>query len=86
MKKGKSYWLFLPTIAQDPRPSTTTATTILLTTLLSFQLRFLNLRFVRLSKDVSVIQKEVFNEFDVKYIHPRTQPVVRDVGCKECGI
>ena len=74
------YWLFLPTVAQDPTPSTTIATTILLTALLSFQLSFLHSRFLQLSKDVSVIQKEVINEYDVKYVHPRTQPLVRDVG------
>ena len=74
------YWLFLPTADQDPRPSTTIVTTMLLTALLSFQLGFLQSSFSQLSKDTSVIQKEVLNEYDVKYVHPRTQPLMRDVG------
>ena len=74
------YWLFLPAEDQDQRPSTTIATTMLLAALLSFQLNFLQSSFSQLSKDTSVIQKEVLNEYDVKYVHPRTQPLMRDVG------
>ena len=74
------YWLFLPTSTHDPRPSITVATTITLAALLSFQLSVLQSSFSQLAKDVSVIQKEVLNEYNVKYVHPRTQPLVRDVG------
>ena len=74
------YWLFLPTAVQDPRPSTTVVTTIVLVGLLSAQLMILQKSFSQQSKDISVIHKEVLNEYDTKYVHPRTQPHMRDVG------
>lgn len=74
------YWLLLPTSFQDSRSGVTVITTILLTSLLSTQLILLQSFFEQLSKDTSVIHKEVFNEYDTKYVHPRTQPEVRDVG------
>lgn len=74
------YWLFLPTAAQDPRPSTTVVTTIFLAALLSVQLTLLQTTFSQQSKDAAVIHKEVLNEYDIKYVHPRTQPLMRDVG------
>ena len=74
------YWLFLPTTPQDMRPSTTVATTIVLACLLSAQLFLLQSNFSQQSKDTSLIHKEVLNEYDIKYVHPRTQPVMRDVG------
>ena len=74
------YWLFLPTALQDPRPSTTVVTTIALVGLLSLQLTFLQMNFSQQSKDTAVIHKEVLNEYDIKYVHPRTQPLTRDVG------
>ena len=74
------YWLFLPTAVQDPRPSTTVVTTIVLAGLLSAQLMMLQKSFSQQSKDTSVIHKEVLNEYDTKYVHPRTQPHMRDIG------
>ncbi len=74
------YWLFLPTRISDPRPSTTIFTTMLLGGLLSAQLLLLQTNFSRQSKDSSIIHKEVMNEYDTKYVHPRTQPLMRDVG------
>ena len=74
------YFLFLPTPPQDPRPSTTVVTTVVLAGLLSTQLLLLQSNFSQQSKDTSVIQKEVLHEYDTKYVHPRTQPIVRDVG------
>lgn len=74
------YWLFLPTAISDPRPSTTVVTTIILAGLLSAQLLLLQTSFSQQSKDASVIHKEVMNEYDTKYVHPRTQPLMRDVG------
>ena len=74
------YWLFLPTAISDPRPSTTVATTTVLASLLSAQLMMLQKSFSQQSKDTSVIHKEVLNEYDTKYVHPRTQPHMRDVG------
>lgn len=74
------YWLFLPTAVADPRPSTTVVTTILLAVLLSAQLLALQTHFSQQSKDTSLIHKEVLNEYDTKFVHPRTQPLMRDVG------
>lgn len=74
------YFLFLPTAPQDPRPSITVVTTIVLAALLSIQLLLLQSNFTQRSTDTSVIQKGVLHEYDIKYVHPRTQPLVRDVG------
>ena len=79
------YWLFLPTARHDPRPSTTVLTTMILSSLLSVQLMALRSSFSQQSKDTSVIHKEVLNEYNTKYVHPRTQPVMRDVGTQYCG-
>ena len=74
------YWLFLPTAVSDPNPSHTVITTVILTLVLSVQLLFLRDSFSQQSKDAAVIHKEVMNEYDTKYVHPRTQPLMRDVG------
>ncbi|KAI9855155.1 MAG: hypothetical protein M1830_006482 [Pleopsidium flavum] len=79
------YWLFLPTAAQDPRPSTTVVTTIILAALLSTQLMVLQTSFSQQSKDSALIHKEVLHEYDTKYVHPRTQPRMRDVGTQYCN-
>lgn len=75
-----AYWLLLPTQVSDPRPSVTIVTTILVTTLLSVQMSFLSSSFTRQAKDNAVVHKEVLREYDNKYVHPRTQPLMRDVG------
>ncbi|KAI9888091.1 MAG: hypothetical protein M1823_000026 [Watsoniomyces obsoletus] len=74
------YWLFLPTTAHDPRPSTTVLTTIILSGLLSIQLLMLQTHFSQQNKDTAMIHKEVLNEYDTKFVHPRTTSLVRDVG------
>ena len=53
---------------------------MLLTGLLSAQLILLQFSSAQQSKDNSIIHKEVLNEYDTKYVHPRTRPEVRDVG------
>jgi hypothetical protein len=74
------YWLFLPAAPGDPRPSLTIITIILLAGLLSVQQTIFQRCFTQQSKDTSVVHKEVLNEYDIKYVHPRTRPLVRDVG------
>ena len=74
------YWLFLPATPEDPRPSVTVMTTIGLATLLSVQLIFFQLFFLQQVKDTTIIHREVLNEYDIKYVHPRTRPKMRDVG------
>ncbi|KAI9795085.1 MAG: hypothetical protein M1816_000107 [Peltula sp. TS41687] len=74
------YWLFLPTRPQDPRPSTTVLTTIVLGALLSCQLQLLHAGFSQQIKDTALIHKEVLHEYDAKFVHPQLYPLVRDVG------
>jgi hypothetical protein len=74
------YWLFLPTRQTDPRPSVTVATAMAAAALLSIHLWFLQTSYERQIKDNKVIGKEVLNEYDIKYVHPNTRPIMRDVG------
>ncbi|KAL8798582.1 MAG: hypothetical protein Q9182_006556 [Xanthomendoza sp. 2 TL-2023] len=74
------YWLFLPAAMTDPRPSTTVAITLALAALLSIQLTVLQSSFSQQLKDSAVVHKEVLNEYDTKFVHPRTRPLTRDVG------
>ena len=79
------YWLFLPTQASDPRPSVTVFTTMILQALMSSQLFLLQSSFSRQEKDSAIIHKEVMSEYDIKYVHPRLNPLVRDVGTQYAG-
>lgn len=74
------YWLFLPTATSDPRPSMTVVTTVVLSALLSTQLTMLQWNFSQQAKDLTAVHKEVLNEYDAKFVHPRTRPLMRDVG------
>lgn len=74
------YWLFLPTLPADPRPSVTVATAMFLAAVLSFQLAWMSSCFSQQSKDTALISKEVMNEYDVKFVRPRTTPLYRDVS------
>jgi len=74
------YLHFLPAQLSDPRPSMTVVTTIFLTALLSVQMSFLSSSYAQQAKDASLVQKEVFREYETKFVHPRTQPLMRDVG------
>ena len=75
-----TYFMFLPLASLDPRPSVTVFNTILVQVVLSTQLLFLASRFAQQAKDHTIIQKEVMHEYDTKFVHPRTHPVVRDAG------
>ncbi|KAG9229039.1 hypothetical protein BJ875DRAFT_388177 [Amylocarpus encephaloides] len=79
------YWLFLPTLSSDPRPSMTVFTTLVLEVLVSSQLILLQTAFTQQEKDLSIIHQEVMSEYDIKYVHPRLNPVVRDVGTQFNG-
>ena len=74
------YWMFLPTSPIDPRPSITIFMTMVIGGLISTQLLLLQTNFSQQTKDLAVISKEVMHEYDTKYVHPRTQPMYRDVG------
>ncbi|KAL6881433.1 hypothetical protein J3F83DRAFT_722262 [Trichoderma novae-zelandiae] len=75
-----AYLLFLPLAPLDPQPSVTVFNTIVLQVVLSGQMLFLASRFAQQAKDNAIIQKEVMNEYNTKFVHPRLHPVVRDVG------
>ncbi|PQE31650.1 Meiotically up-regulated protein [Rutstroemia sp. NJR-2017a WRK4] len=79
------YWLFLPTLMSDPRPSVTIFTTLVLQVLMTGQLLLLQTSFAQQEKDTSIIQKEVMSEYDIKFVHPRMNPVMRDVGTQFSG-
>jgi hypothetical protein len=74
------YWMLLPVLPSDPRPSVTILTTMLLALLLAWQLTTLQGSFSQQGKDTALISKEVMHEYDTKFVHPRTQPLYRDVG------
>lgn len=74
------YWLFLPTMPVDPRPSMTIVTSMVVAILLSFQLSLLRSSFSQQEKDSALISREVLHEYDTKFVHPRTQSLYRDVG------
>ncbi|KAF3394584.1 hypothetical protein F1880_004842 [Penicillium rolfsii] len=79
------YYLFLPTQISDPRPSVTIVTTIFLTLLLSVQMSFISSYYKQQAKDSMLVHREVMKEYDTKYVHPRTQPLMRDVGTQFTG-
>ncbi|KAL4875316.1 hypothetical protein BJY04DRAFT_232769 [Aspergillus karnatakaensis] len=79
------YWIFLPTQLSDPRPSVTIVTTLVVTALLSVQMSFLSTFFKQQAKDSMVVHKEVLKEYDTKFVHPRTQPLMREVGTQFSG-
>jgi hypothetical protein len=63
----------------------TVVTTLILEVLLSAQLLLLQSNFSQQTKDTAVIHKEVLSEYDLKYVHPRLSPLVRDVGTQYSG-
>ena len=74
------YWCFLPITKENPYPSVTVVTTLLLASILTGQMLILQKSFSQQSKDSSIIHREVMNEYDTKFVHPRSQPLMRDVG------
>ena len=63
----------------------TVFTAIFLEILLSSQLLLLQSTFSQQEKDSAIIHKEVMSEYDIKYVHPRLNPLVRDVGTQFAG-
>lgn len=69
-----------PLAPLDPRPSVTLFSTLLIQMLLTAQLWLTASRFEQQAKDKAIVQKEVFHEYDTKFVQPRIHPTVRDVG------
>lgn len=74
------YWMFLPTASSDPRPSVTIVTVLVMSALLSFQLGLLRSKFLQQATDNQLINKQVMNEYNVKFVHPSLNRPVRDAG------
>ncbi|KAK2616434.1 hypothetical protein QQS21_000676 [Conoideocrella luteorostrata] len=74
------YLISLPLAPLDPRPSVTVFNTLIMQVVLSVQMILLSSRYTQQAKDSSIIQKEVFHEYDAKFVQPRIHPIVRDVG------
>ncbi|KAF3767709.1 hypothetical protein M406DRAFT_39007 [Cryphonectria parasitica EP155] len=78
------YMLALPLAPLDPRPSVTVFKCVVEQVALSALLLAVESKFSQQNKDSTYVQKEVMREYDIKYVHPRLHPVVRDVGT-QCG-
>lgn len=78
------YMLALPLAPLDPHPSVTVFKCFVEQAALSAMLLVLESAFTQQGKDSAHVQKEVMREYDIKYVHPRLHPVVRDVGT-QCG-
>ena len=74
------HYLFLPLPQMDPRPSVTVFKCLILQIILSAQLLLLQSRFSQQARDTAIIQKEVMNEYNTKFVHPRLHTVVRDAA------
>lgn len=74
------YLIFLPLAPLEPRPSIALFNALVMQAVLSAQMIFLSLRYTQQAKDSAIIQKEVFHEYDTKFVQPRIHPIVRDVG------
>ncbi|KID85433.1 hypothetical protein MGU_07295 [Metarhizium guizhouense ARSEF 977] len=74
------YLIFLPLAPLDPRPSVTVFNSLIMQVVLSAQMLLLSSRYLQQAKDSAIVQKEVFHEYDAKFVQPRIHPIVRDVG------
>jgi hypothetical protein len=74
------YWLSLPIAGDATSPATTYITVIVTILLVSAQNTYLTKAFLQQSKDDALIHKEVFNEYDIKYVNPRLNKIYRDVA------
>lgn len=74
------YYMFLPLLPLNPRPSVTVFNCIVLQALLTAQLFLLHSQYERQAKDQAIIKREVMHEYDVKFVQPRSKHTVRDVG------
>ncbi|GAO13558.1 hypothetical protein UVI_02015690 [Ustilaginoidea virens] len=74
------YFIFLPLAPLDPRPSVTVLNTLVMQIVLSAQMFLLSSRYSQKAQDSQILQKEVFHEYDTKFVQPRIHPIVRDAG------
>ncbi|POS84040.1 hypothetical protein EPUL_002838, partial [Erysiphe pulchra] len=74
------YWLFYPRNAPDTQPGLDMMKVIFLQILISVQLCLLETHYTQRAKDLSIISRNVMNEYNVKFVYPRLNPIVRDSG------
>lgn len=74
------YHFNLPVAPLDPQPSVKVVTTLVIAAIISFFLVLLRTSFSQQIKDSAVIQREVFHEYDTKFVHPNLQKLYRNVG------
>lgn len=74
------YWLFYPGNAPDTQPGLDIIKVIFLQFFISLQLCFLATHYTQRVKDLSIINRNVMNEYNVKFVYPRLNPIVRDSG------
>lgn len=74
------YMFALPLDPMENRPSVTVFKCLVMQGFLSLMLQMLQGMNNQRQKDSAIVQREVFNEYDTKYVHPRLHPLVRDVG------
>ncbi|KAL2884632.1 Meiotically up-regulated protein 154 [Ceratocystis lukuohia] len=74
------YLTFLPISRDDPQPSITVLNCLVLQTVLSLQLLLVQSCFAQQAKDTALVNREVMNEYNTKFVHPRLHPTVRDAA------
>lgn len=74
------YYLDLPVTQLDPTPSVRVAKTVLIGAGISFVLWWQRAAFLQRDEDNSLIKRQVFHEYDSKFVHPSMQKPCRDVG------
>ncbi|KAF2261267.1 hypothetical protein CC78DRAFT_522098 [Lojkania enalia] len=80
------YYFNLPVAPLDPQPSVKIVTTVAIAALLSLQMLYLRSSFSQQIKDSAIIQRQVLNEYDTKFVHPLLQRPSRDVGIQTITI
>jgi hypothetical protein len=79
------YTQYLPLEPMEVSPSIKIFSCLVIQIALSASLLLLKIWSTQQVKDLSVLHKEVFHEYDTKYVHPQLHPVVRDVGTQFSG-
>jgi hypothetical protein len=80
-----AYAQFLPLEQMEASPSVKVFSCLVIQVAICGTLLLLKSWFTQQVKNLSVLHKEVFHEYDTKYVHPQLHPVVVDVGTQFSG-
>lgn len=80
------YYIYLPLAPFDPRPSVSIFHIFLLQAIFSGFLLLLCSKFEQQTKDRDVISRETMHEYNAKFVQPRLNPEVREVGTQCSGV